>query len=125
MFALTFLTIVHRIKNKAYISSEDAAFNKGVVKTDERVERVRRAYSNDLENIPLFFIAALSYLFINPHPAVVNTLFIVYLVARTAHSFVYAVYVVPQPARAISWFTGFGITGYMAIHSIVYAVTVI
>ncbi|CAH0551708.1 unnamed protein product [Brassicogethes aeneus] len=108
-------------KFEIFISSEDAAWFNGEVKIEENIERVRRAFYNDMENIPLFFIAALAYLFTDPQLWLVNSLFIVFLVVRALHSFVYAVYVIPQPTRAILWFIGFAITGYMAIHSAINA----
>jgi glutathione S-transferase len=60
MLLMSFLTIFHRFRTGAVESPEDAAMNKKmVVKKDEAVERVRRAHLNDLENIPIFMLAAL------------------------------------------------------------------
>lgn len=73
-----------------------------------------------MENITLFFVVAFIYTLTDPAPWFATLLFRVYTLARIAHTLVYAVVVVPQPARAISWFVGYGITGYMAFQSILY-----
>lgn len=70
---------------------------------------------NDLENIPIFFVSAFIYTMTNPSEYLAKTLFLAYTVARFAHTFVYAVVVIPQPARGLSWMVGYAITGYMAI----------
>ncbi|XP_019874598.2 prostaglandin E synthase [Aethina tumida] len=121
MMGLTLLTILQRMRDKVFISAEDAAWMNGEVKDNETVARTRRTFQNDLENIPVFFLASLAYLFTNPPLWVVNLLFIVFLVTRTLHSFVYAIYVMRQPTRATLWAVGFAITGYMAIHSAIHA----
>lgn len=79
-----------------------------------------RAHRNDLENIPIFFVAALGYLLTNPNAALALNLFRLFTVCRCAHTFVYAVYVVPQPARGIAWFGGYCVTGYMALQAMLY-----
>ncbi|KAJ8941826.1 hypothetical protein NQ314_010268 [Rhamnusium bicolor] len=121
MMGTTLLTILHRMRTKSFISDEDAAWKGGEVKQNEHVERTRRAYQNDLENIPLFFITSLGYLWTRPPLWVVNTLFITYLITRALHTFVYAIYVIRQPTRAILWAIGFIILGYMTIHTALYA----
>lgn len=85
---------------------------------DPDIERVRRAHLNDLENIPAFIFAALIFLLTNPPAGLAINLFRIFTYARIAHTVVYAVFVVPQPARAISWGVGYGITIYMVIHSL-------
>jgi len=120
MFGLTLLTIFHRQKNKVFISEEDANIRGGTVESHPDVERVRRAYQNDLENIPAFMVISLAYLFIGVPDWVVHFLFYLFLIARTLHSFVYAVYVIPQPARGICFAIGSGIISYMSIHVLIY-----
>lgn len=56
----------------------------------------------------------------NPDAAWATLLFKIYTGARIAHTFVYAIYVVPQPARALLFFAGVLITAYMAVKSIIY-----
>ncbi|KAJ7361827.1 Microsomal glutathione S-transferase 1 [Desmophyllum pertusum] len=66
-WAMSFFTARHRIQNKALPSPEDyGAKNKDrPVRLNDDVERVRRAHHNDLENIPIFMIVALLYMFSN------------------------------------------------------------
>ncbi|GLV36320.1 Microsomal glutathione S-transferase-like [Carabus blaptoides fortunei] len=114
MMAMSVLTAMQRMKNKAFANPEDAASMKLKPKVHEDVERVRRAHLNDLENILIFFVASWLYLLTQPNAAFATMLFRIYTIARYAHTLVYAVVVVPQPARGIAWFVGYGITGYMA-----------
>jgi len=66
-FMMSFITAVHRIKNKALPSPEDygGKYKDKPVPKNEDVERVRRAHQNDLENIPIFLIIALLYMLSN------------------------------------------------------------
>lgn len=77
-----------------------------------------RAHRNDLENILIFFVAAFCYIMTNPSPALAVMLMRIFTVARIAHTIVYAVIVIPQPARAIAFFVGYFITAYMALMAI-------
>ncbi|XP_018563342.1 prostaglandin E synthase-like [Anoplophora glabripennis] len=121
MLGVTFLTILQRMKTKTFISSEDAAWKGGEVNINENVERPRRAYQNDLETIPIFCIVSLGYLWTSPPLWLVNVLFLVYLVTRACHTFVYAIYVVRQPTRAILWAIGVVLLAYMSIHTALFA----
>jgi len=118
MMAMSLLTGAKRFIYKAFVNPEDASRQKLKPRTDENVERVRRAHLNDLENITLFFIIGYIYVLTNPAVGFATLLFRVYTIARIVHTFVYAVVVIPQPARALSWFVGYGITGYMAVQCI-------
>ncbi|XP_018563283.1 microsomal glutathione S-transferase 1 isoform X1 [Anoplophora glabripennis] len=120
MMFMSVFTSMTRVKTKAYANPEDAARFKLKVKQDDNVERVRRAHLNDLENIPIFFIVSLIYILTNPSYFLTTWLFRAFTLARISHTFVYAVVVIPQPARGLSWATGFFITGYMAIQNVIY-----
>ncbi|KAK5648566.1 hypothetical protein RI129_003458 [Pyrocoelia pectoralis] len=122
MMCMSILTGLQRIKYRVIASPEDVELFKGkpAVASHPDVDRVRRAHLNDLENISIFFLAGIGYALTDPNPSVAVALYRTYTLARIAHTIVYAVYVVPQPARAISWLIGYGITGYMAIHTIKY-----
>ncbi|CAG9760287.1 unnamed protein product [Ceutorhynchus assimilis] len=122
MCFLTLLTIFQRQKNKVFISEEDTKVFPGTVGANPDVERVRRAFQNDLENIPAFLFISFAYLFVGVPNWVVHFIFYLFLIARTLHSFVYAVYVIPQPARAICFIVGFFIIGYLSGHVLVYGV---
>ncbi|XP_023020559.2 microsomal glutathione S-transferase 1 [Leptinotarsa decemlineata] len=119
MMLMTILTTLQRIKNKSFANEEDAKNFKGKVRVVENVERVRRAHLNDVENIPLFFVGAFIYTLTNPSEYVAKSLFLAYTVARIVHTFVYAVYVVPQPARMLSFAAGNFIMSYMVIKGLI------
>lgn len=80
-----------------------------------------RAHLNDLENILPYLFAGLFYVATNPPAAMATLMFKVAAIARIVHTFVYAVYVVPQPARAIAFAIHIVITLYMAISVLIYS----
>ncbi|KAJ8970303.1 hypothetical protein NQ317_019340 [Molorchus minor] len=104
----------------SFANPEDAVRLKGKVKTDEEVERKRRAHLNDLENIPIFLIVSAAYILTEPSVVFATLLFRAFTIARIVHTLVYAIVVVPQPARGISFGVGLVITAYMAIVSLLY-----
>jgi len=125
MMLVALLTGTQRFRRGVPAAPEDTVAMKGktINESDEDVDRVKRAHMNDLENIPIFFLASFAYILTDPNPTVAINLFRVYTVARFAHTFVYAIYVVRQPARSICFFIGFLITGYMAVAAICHFVT--
>ncbi|KAL1513113.1 hypothetical protein ABEB36_002575 [Hypothenemus hampei] len=120
LLAMSVLTSIQRFKHSAFANPEDAGPRKLKVNVNENVERVRRAHLNDLENIPIFFVVALIYLTTNPPVFLATMLIRLFTISRFIHSFVYAVVVLPQPSRALSFAVGYFITGYMAVNSIFY-----
>ncbi|XP_068892968.1 microsomal glutathione S-transferase 1-like isoform X1 [Tenebrio molitor] len=120
VLALSFYTVFERFRLMAFANPEDGATMKIKPRVDDKVERIRRAHLNDLENISVFYVIGFIYTLTNPSVAWATLLFRVFTAARFIHTFVYAVFVVPQPARALSWATGFLITGYMAFKSIMH-----
>lgn len=88
---------------------------------DPNVERVRRAHRNDLENIVPFFVIGLLYTLTNPSAFLAINLFRAVGIARIAHTLVYAVVVVPQPARALAFFVALLATVYMALQVVIAA----
>ncbi|BES92185.1 unnamed protein product [Nesidiocoris tenuis] len=116
ILSVVFLIGRQRFTKKIFISPEDLRGKSAKVKTDDPdVERPRRAHQNDLENIPVFFMIALAYVLTDPSPWLAINLFRAYTVARIAHTFVYAVVVIPQPARGLSWAVGYGVTWFMGL----------
>lgn len=117
LFALVPLTAVNRFRKGAFANPEDLTDpKKQKVKLDDPdVERVRRAHHNDLENILPFFAVGFLYCLTNPALATANLLFKIFTISRIVHTIVYAVYPLPQPSRALSFFVGFGINVYMAV----------
>lgn len=73
-----------------------------------------------MENILPYLSVGLFYVLTDPNPMVATILFRVATIARFVHTFVYAIYVVPQPARGISFAIHFAITLYMAVMCIIY-----
>ncbi|XP_046653715.1 microsomal glutathione S-transferase 1-like [Daphnia pulicaria] len=104
---VAFLTGWTRFRKHAFQNPEDCnKMNRGKVKIDEDVERVRRAHLNDLENILPFLSLALLYVGTGPTLGAAKFLFRTFTAARFSHTFVYAVVVTPQPARALSYIVG-------------------
>lgn len=77
------------------------------------VERSRRAHRNDLEYIPIHLIVGLLYVLTAPSATVAVWLFRVAGVFRLLHTVVYAMWVLPQPARGICFAVPCFVTGYM------------
>ena len=75
---------------------------------------------NDLENILPFLILAFIYVGINPSFSVAVLAFRVFTIARFLHTLVYAVFVIPQPARALAFFAGMAVNVFMAVSIILY-----
>ncbi|XP_064536828.1 microsomal glutathione S-transferase 1 isoform X2 [Drosophila montana] len=119
MLAMALLTAIQRFKTKTFANQEDLMSPKLKVKFDDpNVERVRRAHRNDLENILPFFIIGLLYTLTNPNAFLAINLFRAVGISRIAHTLVYAVVVVPQPARALAFFVALVATAYMALQVI-------
>uniref|UniRef100_A0A1Y9IVT8 Microsomal glutathione S-transferase 1 n=1 Tax=Anopheles minimus TaxID=112268 RepID=A0A1Y9IVT8_9DIPT len=117
------LTALQRFKNKAFANPEDASAVSKKLKPkldDPDVERVRRAHLNDLENILPFFVIGFLYLLTNPAPFLAINLFRAVAVSRILHTLVYAVVVVPQPARFLAFMGAMVPNAYMALQTILY-----
>ncbi|CAG7835269.1 unnamed protein product [Allacma fusca] len=120
---MMFLTAMNRFRKNAFANPEDLPSKKmKVVLDDPDVERVRRAHLNDLENILPFFAVGLLYCFTQPNPDTANLLFKVFALARIAHTLVYAVYPVRQPARFLAFAVAMGVNIYMAVAVVLYYV---
>jgi len=115
MIIMVPLTARQRFSKKIFANPEDISSLKGakVLFTDPDVERVRRAHLNDLENILPFLLIGFLYCFTSPAVDTANLLFKVFTYSRIVHTFVYGVWPLPQPSRALAFFVGFGIMAYM------------
>ena len=82
------------------------------------MERVRRAHLNDMENILPFLILGFLYMFTNPAYSTALLVYRLFAGARIAHTISY-VFVIPQPARALTFFVNHLINIYMAYTIIV------
>uniref|UniRef100_A0A1Y9H2L6 Microsomal glutathione S-transferase 1 n=1 Tax=Anopheles dirus TaxID=7168 RepID=A0A1Y9H2L6_9DIPT len=124
MLVMSVLTGRQRFRKKVFANPEDLKpSKKGTAQPkfdDPDVERVRRAHRNDLENILPFFAIGFMYMLTNPEPFIAINLFRAVAVARILHTLVYAVVVVPQPARGLSWGVAYAATAYMAVKTALY-----
>lgn len=57
-----------------------------------------------------------------PNVFIAANLIRLFVACRIIHTIVYSVVVLPQPARALSWFVGFATTIYMAFQAIIHFV---
>lgn len=80
-----------------------------------------RAHLNDLENILPFLIVGSFYVLTNPSLTIAKCLFQVATIARIIHTVVYAIIVIPQPSRLLSWLVHYLITLYMAVMVLIYS----
>ncbi|XP_063707870.1 microsomal glutathione S-transferase 1-like [Culicoides brevitarsis] len=117
MFLMSIITAIQRTRHKVVISKEDLNMFRGsqVLTDDPAVERARSAHRNDLENILPYLIIGLLYVFTDPNTTAAMWLYRIGAMARILHTCVYAFVPVPQPARAICFFTTAGIMVYMSV----------
>ncbi|XP_037824105.1 microsomal glutathione S-transferase 1-like [Lucilia sericata] len=116
------LTALQRFKNKTFANPEDLTSKDHKVKFDDPdVERCRRAHRNDMENIVPYLALGFYYVMTNPSADIAIIVFRAVGIARIVHTLVYAVFVIPQPARALSYFVGLAATVYMAVRIMIYA----
>ncbi|XP_055613789.1 microsomal glutathione S-transferase 1-like [Uranotaenia lowii] len=122
MLVMSVLTGLQRFRKKAFVNPEDiATMPKLKLKFDDPdVERVRRAHLNDLENILPFFLICFLYLLTGPNVTLAKNLIRAAAFGRILHSLVYAVIVIPQPARLLSFLLTLIITLYMLLQCVVY-----
>lgn len=119
MMFMSTATAFHRLTKKVFANPEDcASFGKGenakkYIRTDDSVERVRRAHLNDLENIVPFLGIGLLYSLSGPDLSTALLHFRVFVGARIYHTIAYLT-PLPQPNRALAFFVGYGVTFSMA-----------
>ncbi|XP_041494139.1 microsomal glutathione S-transferase 1 [Microtus oregoni] len=119
MMFMSTATAFQRLTNKIFANPEDCAtFGKGenakkYLRTDEKVERVRRAHLNDIENIVPFLGIGLLYSLSGPDLSTALLHFRIFVGARIYHTIAYLT-PLPQPNRALAFFGGFGVTLSMA-----------
>lgn len=84
---------VERMRHRAFVNPEDAAFfGKGatpVARERELAERAQRTLRNDLENIPFFFALGLLYLHSEAWPPGAAIYFPLFTASRIVHSLAY------------------------------------
>lgn len=75
------------------------------------------AHLNDLENILPYILISFIYMLTDPMPLIAVNLMRVAAGARIWHTFVYTIWVIPQPARLFGFIIPMGIIIYMAVMS--------
>lgn len=118
MMFMSIATAFNRMTRKVFANPEDcASFGKDNAKkylrVDDRVERVRRAHLNDLENIVPFLGIGLLYSLSGPDLSTAIMHFRIFVGARIYHTISYLL-PLPQPNRALAFFVGYGVTVSMA-----------
>lgn len=91
MLAISCYQGYFRLRYLAFNNDEDAGFFKRTLSPDElpHVQRAAKAWANDLENIPLFFVlGALAVALNTPSEAAVG-IFYVFTSARLLHTLMY------------------------------------
>ncbi len=66
----------------------------------------------------MFILCAFVYILTKPDQTLALNLFRVFTFFRILHTLVYAVVIIPQPARAISWGIPYAIAIFMAVTGI-------
>uniref|UniRef100_A0A8C8Z584 Microsomal glutathione S-transferase 1 n=1 Tax=Prolemur simus TaxID=1328070 RepID=A0A8C8Z584_PROSS len=119
MMFMSTATAFYRLTRKVFVNPEDCtSFGRGenakkYLRTDDRVERVRRAHLNDLENIVPFLGIGLLYSLSGPDLSTALLHFRLFVGARIYHTIAYLT-PLPQPNRALGFFIGYGVTFSMA-----------
>lgn len=106
MFAISCYQGFFRIRGQAFTNREDAAFfNRAALEEDlPQVNRATKAWGNDLENIPLFFVLGGLCVALGTHGVVTAWLFGGFTLARVGHT---AMYLAGwQPWRSMAYGAG-------------------
>ena len=100
-----------------HINKEDSVWLGGehVSVDDERVQRIFRAHRNDLENLLPFFIGGMLCLLCNVSPMAATLYFIIFVLARYAHTFAYLT--ARARLRRDAYATGWLVTLVMSVHA--------
>jgi len=88
---------------------------------DDYVERSRRMHRNDMENIPVFLVAGLLFVWTQPALWVAQVLLYAYVVTRLAHFWAYST-AKPHEVRATFFSVGSLIVIGMAVYTFIYAI---
>src|SRR3954471_4925138 len=108
MLVLIFRTSSARLSSSTYASPEDygavGLAPAAASAPNERIERLRRALQNDLENILPFFGVGLIYALTGPSLFMARLLLAGYALARIAHTVMYVRG--KQPQRSVAFLLG-------------------
>ncbi|MFG6667472.1 MAPEG family protein [Halomonas sp. HNIBRBA4712] len=96
----------HRITKMTFKTPEDARMAGKEPASEElpQVQQASKAWSNDLENIPIFLALGVAYVLVGASPAFAGWLFMAFTAARYAHTLAYLAKL--QPWRTIAYGVG-------------------
>lgn len=115
MLAVSLYQGFHRISKRTFAVPEDAALvgQQAADKELPQVQRASQVWRNDLENIPIFLILAIAYIWVKASPTIAVWLFPIFVAARYLHTLFYLYGL--QPWRTIAYGIGilctFGMCG--------------
>lgn len=114
--------VISRAKSRQFLLPEDAGLM-GTKVSDREVPFVVRcanAWRNDLENIPFFLVAALTFVLMGGAASAATWWFSAFVTVRYLHTAIYLRGL--QPARTIAYLTGLALTWGLVISSLVLVV---
>ncbi|WP_252109344.1 MULTISPECIES: MAPEG family protein [unclassified Halomonas] len=105
----------HRITKMTFKTPEDARMAGKEPAQEElpQVQQASKAWSNDLENIPIFLALGMAYVLVGASPGLAMWLFMGFTAARYAHTLAYLARL--QPWRTIAYGVGLVCIIVMAI----------
>ncbi|MGP9799183.1 MAPEG family protein [Halomonas sp. 86] len=106
MFATSLYQGFHRITKMTFKTPEDAALAGKAPAQEElpQVQQASKAWSNDLENIPIFLALGVTYIFVGAPSGLAVWLFMIFTAARYCHTLCYLAKL--QPWRTVSYGIG-------------------
>lgn len=106
MLAISVYQGFHRIGKMTFKTPEDAAFVGRQAAKEElpQVQRAARAWSNDVENIPIFLGLGVAYVWVGASPSLAVWLFMIFTGARYIHTVCYLSEL--QPWRTVAYAIG-------------------
>ena len=106
MFATSLYQGFQRISKKTFKTPEDAALVGKAPAQEElpQVQKAGKAWSNDLENIPIFLALGVAYVLVDASSGLAVWLFMTFTVARYCHTLFYLAGL--QPWRTIAYGVG-------------------
>lgn len=116
LFATTAVQGVVRIRHRAFVRPEDAAFfGRGATPLEREhvlVERAQNVLRNDGENVPLFLALLLAFAHVDGRATHVLTYGLVFVAARVVHTLAYLR--PTQPLRNRAYVVGLGVCVVLA-----------
>lgn len=113
--------VVSRARARTFLVPEDARLMRTTVSDHEApfVVRCGNAWRNDLENIPFFLIAALTFALLGGAADAAAWWFGAFVAVRYLHTAIYLRGL--QPARTVAYLTGLALTWGVVVSSLVLA----